>query len=89
MLGYSALPEVAAPKDRVHIWDRSTQTNRVMAGSFETVVMPEQQAQPRVWLSFRRASVYKQNDGLVVVIDWTPAASRNRELQWPLRENSL
>ncbi|WP_433965892.1 hypothetical protein [Tunturiibacter gelidiferens] len=52
----------------------------VMAGSFETVVVPEQQAQPRAWLSFKRANVYKQNDGVVVVIDWTPAALRNREL---------
>jgi hypothetical protein len=60
-----------------------------MAGSFETVVVPEQQAQPRAWLSFKRASVYRQNDGVVVVIDWTPAALRNRELQRVLQENSL
>ena len=53
----------------------------VMAGSFETVVVPEQKVQPRAWLSFRRASVYKQKDGVVVVIDWTPPALRNRELQ--------
>ena len=52
-----------------------------MAGSFETVVAPEQQEQPRAWLSFKRASVYKQNDGVVVVIDCTPAVLRNRELQ--------
>ena len=52
-----------------------------MAGSFETVVASEQQEQPRIWLSFKRASVSKQNDGVVVVIDWTPAALRNRELQ--------
>jgi hypothetical protein len=52
-----------------------------MAGSFETVVLPEQQAQPQAWLSLKRASVYTQNDGVVVVIDWTPAALRNRELQ--------
>jgi hypothetical protein len=52
----------------------------VMAGSFETVVAPEQEVQPRAWLSFKRASVYKQKDGVVVVIDWTPAALRNREL---------
>ena len=28
--------------------------------SFETVVVPERQAQPRAWLSFKRASVYKR-----------------------------
>jgi hypothetical protein len=61
----------------------------VMAGSFETVVVPEQQLQPRAWLPFKRASVYKQNDGVVVVIDWTPAALRNQELQRALRKNSL
>lgn len=61
----------------------------VMAGSFETVVVPEQQAQPRAWLSFKRASVYKQNDGVVVVIDWTPMALRNRELHGALQENSI
>ena len=53
----------------------------VMAGSFETVVMPEQKMQPRAWLSFKRASVYRQKNGVVVVIDWTPAALRTRELQ--------
>jgi hypothetical protein len=53
----------------------------VMAGSFETVVMPEQKVQPRAWLSFKRASVYRQKNGVVVVIDWTPAALRTRELQ--------
>jgi hypothetical protein len=60
----------------------------VMAGSFETVVVPDQHVQPRAWLSFRRASVYKQNDGVVVVIDWTPAALRNQELQETLAANS-
>jgi hypothetical protein len=60
----------------------------VMAGSFETVVVSEQQAQPRAWLSFKRASVYKQNDGVVVVIDWTPAVLRHRELQETLTANS-
>jgi hypothetical protein len=60
----------------------------VMAGSFETVVVPEQQAQPGAWLSFKRASVYQQNDGVVVVIDWTTAALRNRELHGALQENS-
>jgi hypothetical protein len=60
----------------------------VMAGSFETVVVPEQQAQPRAWLSFKRASVYKQNDGVVVVIDWTPAPLRNGELHRALQANS-
>ena len=53
----------------------------VMAGSFETVVMPEQKVQPRAWLSFKKASVYRQKNGVVVVIDWTPAALRTRELQ--------
>jgi hypothetical protein len=64
--------------------DRATEIKcprGVIAGSFETVVMPEQQAQPRAWLSFKKASVYKQNDGVVVLIDWTPAALRNWELQ--------
>jgi hypothetical protein len=64
--------------------DRSTEIKCprvVMAGSFETVVTPEQKLEPRAWLSFKRASVYKQRDGVVVVIDWTPAASRNRVLQ--------
>ncbi len=56
--------------------------------SFETVVVPEQQAQPRAWLSFKRASVYKQNDGVIVVIDWTPAVLRNRELHGALQEDS-
>jgi hypothetical protein len=51
-----------------------------MAGSFETVVVPEQKVQPCAWLSFKKASVYKQKGGVVVVIDWTPAALRNREL---------
>jgi hypothetical protein len=60
----------------------------VMAGSFETVVVSEQRAEPRAWLSFKRASVYKQNDGVVVVIDWTPAATRNRELIGALQGNS-
>ena len=59
----------------------------VMAGSFETVVVPEQHVQPRAWLSFRRASVYKQNDGVVVVIDWTPVVLRNQELQEILTAN--
>jgi hypothetical protein len=59
-----------------------------MAGSFETVVR-EQKVQPGAWLSFKRASVYKQNDGIVVVIDWTPAVLRNWELQRALQENSL
>ena len=53
----------------------------VMAGSFETVVVPEQKVQPRAWLSFKRASVYRQKDGVVVVIDRTPAALRNQEVQ--------
>ena len=60
----------------------------VMAGSFETVAMPDQQVQPRAWLSFRRANVYQQNDGVVVVIDWTPAVLRHRELQDTLTANS-
>jgi hypothetical protein len=59
-----------------------------MAGSFETVVVPDQQVQPRAWLSFRRASVYKQNDGVVVVIDWTPVVLRNQELQEILTANT-
>jgi hypothetical protein len=59
-----------------------------MAGSFETVV-PEQKVQPRAWLSFKRASVYKQSDGIVVVIDWTPVALRNWESQRALQKNSL
>jgi hypothetical protein len=53
----------------------------VMAGSFETVVVSEQKVQPRAWLSFKKASVYKQNDGVVVVTDWTPATLPNREQQ--------
>ena len=53
----------------------------VMAGSFETVVVPEQKVQPRAWLSFKRASVYRRQNGVVVVIDWTPAALRNQHLQ--------
>jgi hypothetical protein len=53
----------------------------VMAGSFETVVVPEQEAQSRAWLSFKRASVYRQKDGVVIVIDWTPTALRKRELE--------
>ena len=53
----------------------------VMAGSFETIVVPEQKVQPRAWLSFKKASVNRQKDGVVVVIDWTPPALRNRELQ--------
>ena len=72
--------------------DRATEVKCprvVMAGSFETVVVPEQKVQPRVWLSFKRASVYKQNDGIVVVIDWTPAVLRNQELQRALQENPL
>ena len=72
--------------------DRATEAKCprvVMAGSFETVVGPEQKVQPRAWLSFKRASVYKQNDGIVVVIDWTPAVLRNQELQRALQENSL
>jgi hypothetical protein len=52
-----------------------------MAGSFETVVVPEQEVQPRAWLSFKRASVYRQKDGVVIVIDWTPTALRKRELE--------
>jgi hypothetical protein len=60
----------------------------VMAGSFETVVMPEQRVQPRAWLSFKKASVYRQKDGVIVVIDWTTASLRNRELHGALRENS-
>ena len=72
--------------------DRSTEIKCprvVMAGSFETVVVPEQKVQPRAWLSFKKASVYKQSDGVVVVIDWTPAAVRNRKLQQALQEYSL
>jgi hypothetical protein len=72
--------------------DRATEVKCprvVMTGSFETVVVPEQKVQPRAWLSFKRASVYKQNDGIVVVIDWTPAVLRNWELQRALQENSL
>lgn len=61
----------------------------VMVGSFETIVVPEQRVQPWAWVSFKRASVYKQNDGVVIVIDWTPAALRNWELQRALQENSL
>ena len=61
----------------------------VMAGSFETVVVPEQKVQPRAWLSFKRASVYKQSDGVVVVIDWTPAGVRNQKLQRALQEHLL
>jgi hypothetical protein len=38
----------------------------VMAGSFETAVVPEQKVQPRAWLSFKKASVYKQKDGLLL-----------------------
>jgi hypothetical protein len=53
----------------------------VMTGSFETVVAPEQKVQPRAWLCFKKASVYKQNDGVIVVIDWTTALLRNRKLQ--------
>jgi hypothetical protein len=70
--------------------DKATETKCprvVMAGSFETVVIPDQHAQPRAWLSFSRASVYKQNDGVVVVIDWTPAVLRNQELHRALQEN--
>ena len=61
----------------------------VMAGSFETVVVPEQNVQPRAWLSFKKASVFKQSDGVVVVIDWTPAAVRNQKLQRALQEYLL
>jgi hypothetical protein len=77
---------------RVDNGDRATEVKCprvVMAGSFETVVVPEQKVQPRAWLSFKRASVYKQNDGIVVVIDWTPVALRNWELQRALQKNSL
>lgn len=52
-----------------------------MAGSFETVVASEQKVEPRAWLSFKKASVYKQKDGVVVVIDWTTAALRNQAQQ--------
>jgi hypothetical protein len=38
----------------------------VTAGRLETVVVPEQKAPPRAWLSFERASVYRQKDGIVV-----------------------
>jgi hypothetical protein len=53
----------------------------VMAGSFETVVAPEQKIEPRAWLSFKKASVYRQKDGVVVVIDWTAAALRKQAQQ--------
>jgi len=57
----------------------------VMAGSFETVVVPEQKVQPRAWLSFKEASVYKQKDEIIVVIDWATASLRNRELYGALQ----
>src|SRR5271170_597580 len=59
----------------------------VMTGSFETVVVPEQKVQPRAWLSFKKASAYKQKDGIIVVIDWTTASLRNRELYGALQGN--
>jgi len=31
-------------------------------------VAPEQKVQPRAWLPFKKASVYKQKDGVIVVI---------------------
>jgi hypothetical protein len=52
-------------------------------GDFTSVVLS------RAWLSFKRAGVCKQNDEVVVVIDWTPAVLRNWELQRALQENSL
>jgi hypothetical protein len=49
----------------------------VMAGNFETVVGREQKEEPLASLSFRKASVYRQRDGVVFVIDWTKADLRN------------
>jgi hypothetical protein len=53
----------------------------VMAGSFETVLAPEQKEEPLAWLSFRKASVYRQRDGIVFVTDWTEEDLRNRVQQ--------
>ena len=48
----------------------------VMTGNFETVVAPEPKEEPLAWFSFRKASVYRQRDGVVFVIDWTHADLR-------------
>jgi len=53
----------------------------VMTGNFETVVAPEPKEEPLAWFSFRKASVYRQRDGVVFVIDWTHADLRSRVQQ--------
>jgi hypothetical protein len=45
----------------------------VMAGNFEAVVAPEQNEEPFAWLFFRKASVYRHRDGVVVVTDLAEA----------------
>jgi len=49
--------------------------------NFETVVAPEQKEEPLAWLSFRKASVYRQRDGIVFVTDWTEEDLRSRVQQ--------
>jgi hypothetical protein len=53
----------------------------VMVGNFETVVAPEQKVEPPTWLFFRKASVYRQRDGVVVVIDCAEADLYSRVQQ--------
>jgi hypothetical protein len=53
----------------------------VMAGNFETGVAREQKGGPLAWLSYRKASVYRQRDDVVFVIDWTEVDLRNRAQQ--------
>jgi hypothetical protein len=50
-------------EDALFFWSVDSATeikgpHTAMAGSVETVVVPDRQMQPRAWLFFRRASVY-------------------------------
>jgi hypothetical protein len=53
----------------------------VMTGSFKTVVATEQKAEPRAWLCFSKASVYRQSGGIVSVTAWIAPDSHNRVQQ--------
>jgi hypothetical protein len=50
----------------------------VMTGNFETIVAPEQKAEPREWFCFKLANVYEKLGGVIAVTECTTASLRDR-----------
>ena len=50
----------------------------VMTGGFETIVAPEQNAEPREWFCFKQGNVYEKPGRVIAVTECTTASLRGR-----------